>query len=120
MTEIENKYTFEKQNDILDESGIVGGGWQEGKMTEELLVIFSFFLACKVNFCIERFECGNRTRKKYFAGFDKNYKVFRRRTEMTCKLVYQKSRLFVFQNLSHQAEKYQQIQKKNNSKDKTI
>ena len=52
MTKIENKYTFEKQNDILDESGLVGDRWQEGKLTEELLVIFLFFLACKVNFCI--------------------------------------------------------------------
>ena len=42
MTKIENKYTFEKQKDILDESGLVGGRWQEGKLTEELLVIFYF------------------------------------------------------------------------------
>ena len=76
MTKIENKYTFEKQNDILDESGIVGGSWQEGKMTEELLVIFSFFLACKVNFCIERFECGNRTRKNISQDSTKTTRFF--------------------------------------------
>ena len=46
MTRIENQYTFEKQKDKLDESRFVGDRWQEEKMTQELLVIFSFFLAC--------------------------------------------------------------------------
>ena len=31
MTRIENKYTFEKQKDKLDESGFVGDRWQEAK-----------------------------------------------------------------------------------------
>ena len=40
MTIIENKNSFEKQKDKLDESGFVGDRWQEEKMTQEFLVIF--------------------------------------------------------------------------------
>ena len=40
MTKNENKFTFEKQKDKLDESELVDDRWQEGKMTQELLVIF--------------------------------------------------------------------------------
>ena len=38
--QIDNKYTFEKQKDKIDESGLVGDRWQEEKKTQELWVIF--------------------------------------------------------------------------------
>ena len=60
MTIIENKYTFEKQKDKLDESRLVGDRWQEKNDSGFVGNFFLLFLACKVIFCIKRFESGNR------------------------------------------------------------